>query len=98
MVAGMFLDAASSSASPAVLFVTAVLQSLSVGLFLHLIFMGVIPAEFRQRRSEADGGGDEKVWLLCTKLGLIVLGWSAFLLLVVSLGHDHGGGAPRHNH
>ncbi len=97
MVAGMFLDAASSS-SPAVLFVTAVLQSLSVGLFLHLIFMGIIPAEFRPRRSEADGGGDEKVWLLCTRLGLIVLGWSAFLLLVASLGHDHGGGDPRHKH
>ncbi len=50
---GLFLggaadaDGGGGEASSALALTSATLQSLSVGLFIQLIFMGIIPAEFR---------------------------------------------------
>ncbi len=74
------------ASSPGWLITSAVLQSLSVGLFLHLIFIGIIPTEFKRSTS-----GSTSVPTLCLRLGLMALGWMAFMVLMMFFGHNHSG-------
>ena len=69
------------------LLASAGLQSLSVGLFLHLIFIGIIPSEFK--RAPRGAGTAGALFMLCMRLGLMVLGWISFLLLMMAFGHKH---------
>ncbi len=88
-IVGVVLGAAGEDQTSSYSTASAVLQSLSVGLFLHIIFIGVLPTEFPEKRTGTDGGRMTARAETLLKLTLLTAGTAGFLALVVRLPHSH---------